>query len=113
MKYQTLSCNLKNKNFVEKTVRKLELNNGSHITNQKDILREIVNFYRSPFKNGDEYTQNYQLNNSLNMSMEKRIFDSQLGNKITADEISSILKNMKNNTSPGIDGISAEFLQIF
>ena len=56
-------CNLENKNFVEKTVRKLELNNGSQITNQKDILREMGNFYNSLFKNRDQYTQNYQLNN--------------------------------------------------
>ena len=60
-----------------------------------------------------QYTQNYQLNNFLNNSKEKIICDSQLGNKITADELSSALKNMKNNKSPGIDGISAEFLKVF
>ena len=43
-------CNLENKNFVKKAVRKLELNNGSQITNQKDILREMGNFYNSLLK---------------------------------------------------------------
>ena len=104
---------MENKNFVEKTVRKFELNNGSQITNQKDILREMGKFYNSLFKNRDQYTQNYQLNNFLNNSKEKRICDSQLGNKITADELSNALKNMKHNKSPGIDGISAVFLKVF
>ena len=48
-------------------------------------------FYSSLFKNRDQYTQNYQLSNSLNKSKEERICNSQLGNKITADELSSTL----------------------
>ena len=50
------------------------------------------NFYNSLFKNRDQYTQNYQLNNFLNNSKEKIICDSQLQYKITADELSSALK---------------------
>ena len=31
-----------------------------------------------------------------------------LGHKLTVDELNNVLKKMKNNKSPGIDGISAE-----
>ena len=51
--------------LLKKTVRKLELNTGSQITNQKDILGEMGNFYNLLFQKRDQYTQNYQLNNFL------------------------------------------------
>ena len=36
-----------------------------------------------------------------------------IGNPITAEELSLVLKKSKNNKSPGIDGILAEFLKVF
>ena len=55
-------CNLEKKNFVEKTIKKLQLHNGhivlhichsANLTNQTEILEEIRKFYTDLFKNCD------------------------------------------------------------
>ena len=43
----------------------------------------------------------------------KTIPKVQLGSPILASELGAVLKKMKNNKSPGIDGISADFLKVF
>ena len=41
-------------------------------------------------------------------------FESEaLNGPITITELSSIVKNMKNNKTPGIDGFPADFLKVF
>ena len=36
-----------------------------------------------------------------------------LGNILDVEEVSEALKSMKNNKTPGIDGIPADFLKVF
>ena len=47
-------CNLENKNYIEKTIRKLKLNNGSIVTKQEEVLDHIRSFYENLFKNRDD-----------------------------------------------------------
>ena len=42
-----------------------------------------------------------------------KVSDSSLENTINVDELGKVLKSMKNNKSPGIDGITADFLKVF
>ena len=42
-----------------------------------------------------------------------KVYDSSLVNTMNLDELGEVLKSMKNNKSPGIDGITAEFLKDF
>ena len=42
-----------------------------------------------------------------------KVSDSSLENTINVDELGEVLKSMKNNKSPGIDGITADFLKVF
>ena len=42
-----------------------------------------------------------------------KVPDSSLENTIDVDELGKALKSMRNNKSPGIDGIKAEFLKVF
>ena len=37
-------CNLENKNYIEKTIRKLKLSNGSIVTKQEEMLDPIRSF---------------------------------------------------------------------
>ena len=43
----------------------------------------------------------------------KKVSSPDLGNPITVEELGNILKKFRNNKSPGIDGISGEFLKVF
>ena len=39
--------------------------------------------------------------------------DPRIGDKILITELAATLKNMKHNKTPGIDGITAEFMKVF
>ena len=105
-------CNLEKRNFTEKTIKKLKLNNGSIQTGQKQILKSIREFYAKLFekKNHNECTENY-----LHTVLEERrnIEQINIGHNLTTIEVSQALKLMKNNKTPRIDGISADFLKVF
>ena len=49
----------------------------------------------------------------INFQSLKQILNPNLGNPITVDELGNVMKKFKNNKSPGIDGISVEFLKVF
>ena len=38
-------CNLAKKNFIEKTIRNVQLADGSHVNNQQEILKHIGLYY--------------------------------------------------------------------
>ena len=42
-------CNLENKNYVEKTIRNIQLDNESFITDQNQILHQIKKYYQNLF----------------------------------------------------------------
>ena len=106
-------CNLENKNFVEKTVKKLQNEKGQFLTEQKEILRTKRNYYASLFQNRDSVLDEVNLQKVLHNIKINKVSDSSLENTINVDELGKVLKSMKNNKSPGIDGITAEFLKVF
>ena len=44
-------CNLEKHNYTDKTIKKITLNDGTVITNQKVILDQIRTFYARLFEN--------------------------------------------------------------
>ena len=42
-----------------------------------------------------------------------KVSDMNLGNILDVEEVSEALKSMKNNKTPGIDGIPVDFLKSF
>ena len=105
-------CSLENKNYIEKTVKKLTLTNNKIITDQKKILTEMKLFYKELFRNHDENLSNLDLDVMLNGYELTKLNENDqklLSGKLTDSEITNTLSKMKNNKSPGIDGFSAEF----
>ena len=45
--------NLENKNYIEKTIKKVKLKDGSIVTDQKNVLHHIREYYSTLFKNRD------------------------------------------------------------
>ena len=103
-------CNLENKNYVEKTIRKLQLNNGSIVTQQEEVLHHIRTFYENLFKSRDNNLNNVDFKE---MGLKEGAPLEEMGNLLTVEELGVVLKRMKSNKTPGIDGISSEFLKVF
>ena len=106
-------CKLENKHFTEKTIRKVQTSNGTVVTDQKKILKEVENYYHNLFKSRDYVIQSHNVKEEIIQAKLKHIPGIVLGNKISVTEIGAVLKKMQNNKSPGIDGIPAEFLKVF
>ena len=64
------------------------------------------------FKNKDDGLENLNMFESFGNTHVK-VSDNKLGEPITVNELTQTLKKMKNNKTPGIDGITAEFLKVF
>ena len=102
---------LENKKFVEKTIKYLKLQNGESVTDQFEILNHIREYYVNLFD--EKGSMDVNLIELLKKSTDIKICDSNLGDPITVKEIGQVLKRMKNNKSPGIDGFTSEFFKVF
>ena len=108
-------CSLESRNFVNKTIPKVQQENGNVITSQEEILKAVQHFYSNlyaPLSNKTDINDQDILNN-LQHPVLTDIESSSLEGEITADEISKVLRNMKNNKSPGSDGFTVEFFKFF
>ena len=95
---------------------KIEKEDGSLVTDQKEILKETESFYKCPNskKNNesehielDSYTDSDAVTKLTNVESEK------LEGLLSLAEISETLLKMKNDKSPGLSGFSADFLEVF
>ena len=95
-----------------KTLHKLIIND-KEFTSQKDILEEVKSFYENMYaeQNVDkEKMKTMSKNITVKLTDEERI---SIEGNITEYECACALKSMKNNKSPGSDGITTEFYKIF
>ena len=81
------------------------------MTDQFEILNHIREYYVNLFD--EKGSMDVNLIKLLKKSMDIKICDSNLGNPITVKEIGQVLKRMKNNKSPGIDGFTSELFKVF
>ena len=84
-------CKLENKNYIEKTIRKLELSDGTEIKEQKKILCEIEKFYSKLFEAKEIRLYENQLD-KINIQTIKHISNLEIGNPISPEELSFVLK---------------------
>ena len=106
-------CNLKKKNYFTKTIRSVQLENGSQVLHQEDILKCVGQYYQRLFKNNDNQLANMDLFKTFENAHIKKNCSKNLGEPINIKELSDVLKKMKNNKTPGIDGITSQFLKVF
>ena len=104
-------CKLESKSYIDKTIKKLELPDGTITNDQCKILEEVKNYYAKLFgENEQKPRKNIDL---IDVSNVNKFPCLNFGDEITLSELSTALKNMKCNKTPGIDGISSEFLKVF
>ena len=112
---------LENKHYQEKTLRKLIDEEGNHLTEINTILNEQKRFYE------ELYTSKLKKENETSRGIYNKFFSkenrdqnkltqeqaSQIEGDISVTECFNVLKEMKNNKSPGSDGFSKEFYMHF
>ena len=93
----------------------LEKEDGTILTDQKDILNETELYYKHLYSNRETELENVDLDEYIGQNMNTLTGEQaeKLEGLLTLQEISDTLKNMKNDKSPGLSGFSAEFFKVF
>ena len=93
----------------------LKMADGSCSSNHVDIIKQIGEFYEALYLSSDvkkheidEYLRNVNLLNKINDHDNEM-----LGKMPTCHEFECVMKHMKPNKSPGLDGLPAEFYNKF
>ena len=108
-------CGLEKHNYVSKSMQKLEKEDGTNITDQKEILKETELYYKNLYSSRDIELETVDLDEYIGQNMT-RLSNKQaekLEGRLTLQEISLTLKNMKNDKSPGLSGFAADFFKVF
>jgi len=105
---------LENSRQTKKNISSITINN-KRITNNEEILKHEVEFYDTLYKseNMDGYEIPEYLNSIQNAPKLKDNLAKQCEGNLTESECYTALFGMKNNKSPGSDGLTVEFYQIF
>jgi hypothetical protein len=108
-------CNLEKQHASNKSIPFIQLDSGSCIYNQSDILQETAAFYENLYNEQQTNTM-YDLNNDLKDCSAQKLNHKEacsLEGLLTFDEVTYTLKHMKNDKSPGSDGFTTNFYKIF
>ena len=81
---------------------------------QDEISKHVVDFYRNLFRAKDNNINNMKeyINSCGAKILDARMAEA-LDEEFSLSEIDSVYKSLKNNKSPGWDGLTAEFYKIF
>ena len=107
-------CNLENRNFVSKCMNSLKNKEGEIISEQSEILKETMQFYKKLYSIKDRNATD--LESLLGNYDIPRLCESnknKLEGPITYSELLFCLKKTSNNSSPGFDGYTYEFFKFF
>ena len=106
--HQNIFQILNKRTLLKKTIKKVRLNNGEVITDQEGVLSQVQQYYCNLFENKDDTLQSINFEN-IGIKSNAKI-PKNIGIPLTVDEVGKVLKKRKSNKSPGIDGITVEFV---
>ena len=104
-------CNLEKRNAVNKIISCLDIK-GEMVTDHKKILAAQKSYYQNLYTKCP-HSQTYKL---LNTSNVRKLNDTQkekCEGPILEEEVKVAIKFMKNNKTPGTDGLPCEFYKYF
>jgi len=110
--------NMEKRNYNRKHIKQLKRIDGTIENNPKSILKMQSEYYKMLYTkdidvatpmNIQAFTEKY-IQSLPNLSLDQR---SMLDTSFTEDEIKEVLSSMKNNKTPGIDGLPSEFYKVF
>ena len=97
-------------------MKRIQKPSGEIITDQKEILTSIKDFYQNLFMNKDHTLSEPNLKDIFSHNKTIRLNEKQsqeLEGPLDIAELSNALKAMKNGKTPGIDGFPTEFFKVF
>ena len=100
-------CALECSNYLEKTMKCIQKPSGEVITNQKEILTSIKDFYQNLLMNKDNTLWEANFNDMFfynNVTHLSENLSQELEGPLKIIELSNALKGMKNGKTPGISG---------
>ena len=116
-------CNLEKYNGTQKYVPQLivtdENQSDKTLTNQKEVEKEIFDFYRNLYSCKDDQIDINSVSDFLgpvNLNEIPMLNNTERENmegKITVQEMTNYLKKSKNNVAPGSSGFTNEFYKFF
>ena len=109
-------ASLERKLYIDKTVKKITLDDNTICTDQKKILQHLKSYYGKLFQSKDHDIDDIDLYTHLKKCKINKLNDQQastLEGELTIEELGNSLYRMKNNKCPGIDGFPAEFFKMF
>ena len=109
-------CGLEKTNYTNKTIHKIVKEDGTEITSQKQILDEIKLFYENLYKAKDDQLGDDNMDEYLACDDTPKLSEADsnsIEGNINIAEATEVLKNMKNNKSPGTSGFGADFYKVF
>ena len=98
--------NLEKRNYIDKTMTCIILDNGNICREQQTILKEQEKFYRSLYTRDENIVFNLVNKSGTTISNTQR---EMLDSAIDIEEIFTALKSMKPNKVAGLDGLNKEF----
>ena len=106
--------NLENNNCISKHIRELKIDNHT-ITQPEEILEEMRNFYGSLYQKRTHIDLEGTSFADIKSKLTKLDGDekSELDKDISICELYNVIKNSKNNKSPGPDDFTNEFFKNF
>jgi exonuclease III len=108
--------NLEKKIAINKQMKTLTLDNGTVITDQAKIIEETRRYYELLYANKDRYLDLDSFDSLINKNDITSLDDvtsTNLNGPLEYKEVLNIIKETKNNKSPGMDGFTYEFYEFF
>ena len=104
---------LEKKNGQNKTIHTLRSAEGEEISENTEIRRRAVSFYKD--LNKSEYVENIELYETFCGELPKipKDINTGLDGPLTLQELHTALQSMEGGKAPGIDGIPVEFYKDF
>ena len=103
------------KNFNNKTIKRLRQTNGNITMDENTILGELYSFYSKLCSTSHDPVPVPNFSDLDDLDISTLNIDEQIEceGQLSQHEILSVLKTCKNNKSPGTDGFPAEFYKFF
>lgn len=101
---------LETHNARKKIMQRIRLQDGTTSSNQQKIMGAQFSFYRKLFKSNSNIKFNLINNTNRKITEQQR---KELDKDLSLSELSLAVKEMPNNKTPGLDGLTIEVYKVF
>ena len=102
--------NLEKVRYSNKMIKKLITEDNTVVREQKDIIAEQYKFYKKLYTSDPKIYFMYTNNENIKLDDVEK---NQLDSRLTLQEVTQAIRQMKSDSSPGPDGLTAAFYKVF